>query len=231
VGLPAGDYPYSAPVQKVLIDPQDRRHLLAFGGNQREQKAAVTGAINYGRVYESRDGGDSWATVGSVGANINVLDVVSSSRDLGTIYVATRQLGVLRSTNLGRSWTAVNAGLPRLAVKGLAVDPLAPSRLWAAVDRSASATHGLYQPGGIFATEDGGASWAAANDASHGRARPPPGITTAALRHTSFATGVWVSLDRGASFEQRNNGLAMTRATSVAFDPWIPGRLVIGTNG
>ena len=57
VGLPTGDYPYSAPVQKVLIDPSNSLHLLAFGGNQRQFKAGGSGALHYGLVYESLDGG------------------------------------------------------------------------------------------------------------------------------------------------------------------------------
>jgi photosystem II stability/assembly factor-like uncharacterized protein len=48
---------------------------------------------------------------------------------------------------------------------------------------------------------------------------------------TSLATGVWVSCNGGSTFSQYNAGLPMLRAFSVAFDPWIPGRVVIGTDG
>ena len=48
---------------------------------------------------------------------------------------------------------------------------------------------------------------------------------------TSFATGVWVSCDGGQTFTQTNTGLPMLRALSIAFDPWIPERLIIGTDG
>jgi hypothetical protein len=48
---------------------------------------------------------------------------------------------------------------------------------------------------------------------------------------TSLATGVWASCDAGHTFSQYNPGLPMLRILSVAFDPWIPGRVVIGTNG
>ena len=48
---------------------------------------------------------------------------------------------------------------------------------------------------------------------------------------TSFATGVWVSCNAGASFTQYDEGLPMLRILSVAFDPWTPGRVIIGTNG
>jgi len=48
---------------------------------------------------------------------------------------------------------------------------------------------------------------------------------------TSLATGAWVSCDGGHTFSQYNPGLPMLRILSVAFDPWIPGRVVIGTDG
>ena len=48
---------------------------------------------------------------------------------------------------------------------------------------------------------------------------------------TSSATGVWVSCDGGKTFSQYNNGLPMLRVLSVAFDPFTPGRVVIGTDG
>jgi hypothetical protein len=48
---------------------------------------------------------------------------------------------------------------------------------------------------------------------------------------TSFANGVWVSCNGGATFTQHNAGLPMLRVLSVAFDPWTPGRVIIGTNG
>jgi hypothetical protein len=48
---------------------------------------------------------------------------------------------------------------------------------------------------------------------------------------TSLATGVWVSCDSGQTFSQDNSGLPMLRILSIAFNPWIPGRVVIGTDG
>jgi hypothetical protein len=48
---------------------------------------------------------------------------------------------------------------------------------------------------------------------------------------TSLATGVWVSCNGGRTFSQYNAGLPMLRVLSVAFDPGIPGRVVIGTDG
>ena len=51
---------YSAPVEKVLFDPNDQKHLIAIGGSSRGWRAHVKNSANWGRIWESRDGGDSW---------------------------------------------------------------------------------------------------------------------------------------------------------------------------
>ena len=48
---------------------------------------------------------------------------------------------------------------------------------------------------------------------------------------TSYATGAWISCNGGRSFSRYNRGLPMLRALSVAFDPSLPGRLIVGTAG
>jgi hypothetical protein len=61
--------------------------------------------------------------------------------------------GVLKSTDGGASWTAVNNGLPpRTVARALAIDPEAPLTLYAGTD------------GGVFKSTDGGANWSAMNE-------------------------------------------------------------------
>ena len=163
VGMPTGDYPYSAPVQKVLVDATNPNHLLAFGGNQRQFVAAGTGALNFGLVYESVDGGAHWSTIANLGTNWNITDVVAGSPDLETLYAAVLHHGVFKSTDGGQSWSPVSSGLPNGEVMALASDPQAPNVVWAALSHAASATGGVYQPGGIYKTTDGGQSWVSVN--------------------------------------------------------------------
>lgn len=47
----------------------------------------------------------------------------------------------------------------------------------------------------------------------------------------SFATGVYLSEDGGATWSAQNEGLAMLRVSVVRFDPHKAGRLVVGTGG
>ncbi len=179
VGLPTGDYPYSAPVQKVLIDASDPQHLLAFGGNQSQFKAGGTGAVHYGLVYESVDGGAHWSTIANIGTNWNIADAIGSA-DLQTLYAAVAGHGVYKSTDGGVSWTAVDAGLPNGQVMALAGDPADSDTVWAAVAHDPSATNGEYGPGGIYETTDGGAGWTSDNG----------GIPQVASGNASYSTSM-----------------------------------------
>ena len=63
-----------------------------------------------------------------------------------TLYAGTA-IGVFKSTDGGRDWGLVNAGLTDTYVRALAIDALTPTTLYAG-------THG-----GVFKSTDGGATW------------------------------------------------------------------------
>ena len=67
-----------------------------------------------------------------------------------TIYVAT-QGGVFRSTNGGRTWSAINNGLDDRFVNALVIDPVTPSTLYVG-------TAG-FNNRGVYKSVDGGDSW------------------------------------------------------------------------
>ena len=58
---------------------------------------------------------------------------------------------------------AVNSGLPNAEVMALAADPSHPGVVWAALSHDATTTGGVYRPGGIYKTTDGGRSWVSDN--------------------------------------------------------------------
>ena len=201
-GLPTGDYPYSAPVQKVLIDASDPDHLLAFGGNQSQFKAGGTGALHYGLVYGSTDAGAHWSTIANIGTNWNILDVVGS-RDLRTLYAAVLGHGVYRSNDGGHSWAAADAGLPNDQVMAVGGEPGDPDTVWAAVAHDPSATNGVYGPGGIYETTDGGQSWTSEDNGI------PQNASSAASDSTSMSSvllagdGTLYTADQGYADQNR----------------------------
>jgi photosystem II stability/assembly factor-like uncharacterized protein len=73
--------------------------------------------------------------------------VVVDCADTNVLYAGTVRAGVVRSTDAGRSWQPINAGLTRPEVWWLAQHP-ATGDLWAGVS-----------PAGIFKSTDRGAHW------------------------------------------------------------------------
>ena len=58
--------------------------------------------------------------------------------------------GVFKTTNGGRTWSAINNGLTAVTVSALAIDPVIPSIVYAA---------GVAFGSGVYKTTDGGSNW------------------------------------------------------------------------
>lgn len=113
-----------------------------------------------------------------------------------TIYAATG-LGIAKSKDGGASWKVTNNGLPSGEVGSLAIDPTAPSTIYAGY-----AGPIFRNKGGVYKSTNGGASWDAAD----------AGLTTIDVRvlaidpvnattlYTAAGNAVFKSLDSGASW-------------------------------
>ena len=120
--------------------------------------------MNYGLVYVSVDGGADWSTIANIGTNWNITDVAAGPGGLQTLYASVLHHGVYKSSDSGHSWSPVNSGLPNGEAMALATDPTQPGVVWVALHHDASPTGGVYRPGGIYKTTDGGQSWASDNN-------------------------------------------------------------------
>ena len=69
-----------------------------------------------------------------------------------TVYAATAR-GLFKSVDAGATWRPTGAGLNKHSLLALAVDPRAPSNLYATTDT-----------GGVFRSTDGGEHWSEANE-------------------------------------------------------------------
>lgn len=146
---------YSAPVEKILFDP-DSGNLLAFGGDHRQLKSPGS-ILNYGAVWFSKDNGETWSQHSTIVENGNVMDVSYAAQSNQEIYSVVWEHGFFRSGDDGRTWQAKNRGLPRsddgkLLVAALAVHPSNSDVAWVTI-----------QNGGIYRTTNGGDSWAQTN--------------------------------------------------------------------
>jgi len=93
---------------------------------------------------------------------LDVMAVATHPEDARTVYVATHEAGVVKTTDGGKGWHEVNAGLGGADVHGLAIDPREPQKLHAAVRDKGE---------GIFRTTDGGAKWVRVDDGPGGEVK------------------------------------------------------------
>lgn len=156
--------------------------------------------ISYAAAEESLG---AWSPLGpgNVGGRTRALIVDPRSPD--TLYAGGVAGGVWKTTDGGRSWTAMDDFAANLAVGSLAMDPADPDIVYAGTGEgyfNEDAVRGA----GIFKTTDGGLTWrqlaATDNPSFHyvndiAVSRHDPRRVYAATR-----TGVWRSKDRGRTW-------------------------------
>ena len=188
----------------LAMHPTDPNTLYLQYGNDYD---------SYG-LYKTNDGGANWDQTGLGGLNgLNalVIDPITPA----TLYAATNSTspedsecalmdctvvgGVQKSTDGGATWNFV--GLANQDVSLLAIDPLQPKVLYAAVTSN---------PRGLFKSTDSGASWSAINNGLAQvtvRALIVDPDRTNVLYLATSGFGVFKSTDSGASWAPFNNGL------------------------
>ena len=128
-------------------------------------------------LFKTTDGGKSWTQVLKISENTGVTDVVLDPRNPDVLVAAAYQRRrhfytlidggpesvIHRSTDGGKTWTKVTAGLPaeELGRIGLAISPVNPDVLYANVE----AANGK---GGIFRSSDNGVTWEKRSDFNQG---------------------------------------------------------------
>ena len=120
-----------------------------------------------GGVYRSSNSGISWTAVNNglplmsgSGGPLDVVALAAVPGQPGTLYAALNDPTVeddagrvFKTTDGGANWSPADNGIVGLDVRALRVDPTAPNRVFAGV-----AGFEL-TPGGVYVSEDGGASW------------------------------------------------------------------------
>ncbi|MFL6276546.1 MAG: SBBP repeat-containing protein [Blastocatellia bacterium] len=81
-------------------------------------------------LYKSTDGSATWNQVDN-GPFPSFLALALSPADDSTIYAAVYAGGMMKSTDGGANWAAARNGLNNSSVKALAIDPQAPSTVYA----------------------------------------------------------------------------------------------------
>ncbi len=226
-------------ISKIRIHPSNPDVVFAavFG------KYSVTSEER--GVYKSTDGGDTWRRVLYRDAETGAIDIVIDRNNPDVIYAALWQAyrreytmssggpgsGLFKSTDGGESWTEItrNDGLPQDGVVGrigVAVSGANSMRVYALVEND---------NGGLFKSDDAGASWELVNDDRAIRQRAFYYTHVFADHHDEDVvymqnTSFFRSTDGGETYESINNG------THGDFhDLWLdagdPDHLVVGNDG
>jgi photosystem II stability/assembly factor-like uncharacterized protein len=234
------------PVQDLAIEPDNPQTLYAafnglFKGTGRGNSWSVVDAGQVfavavdprepSRVYAagvgfhaSIDRGETWSHTdpGAVSTSVAVDPFDSETLYLGTCCLPRgHSLGVVKSTDRGRTWTVKSMGLPeRIFIEQVVPDPRTRGTLYAWGIPGAS----------VFRSTDGGETWlplaSEVPDILNTLAIAPdtPGKIYAGTR-----SGLFRSDDGGATWRSANSGLSDRHVLSIAIDPSEPERLYVGT--
>ena len=159
-GMPpvADDY-YTVPIEKILFDPADADHLLAFGGSHIQ--FGVWKAGLYGVVWESHDAGNHWHELSLAGSGAEY-GVMAATYSAGPapyfLYAATNTDGLLKSVDGGKTWQSINTGLPSSNASYVAADPRQKNTVYASLFANGNS------PGGVYESTNAGATWSPINN-------------------------------------------------------------------
>ncbi len=159
--VPQTDFLESLSIGALAFDPTDATYNTLVAGTAKYSSFGGVGGTR-GPVYRTTDGGSTWVQLTSNGLQI-VGENISGIAARGTTIVVTSSAnygGVFRSTDGGANFSPITSAdfvSPNDNFTDLVVDPsdATGQRLYAA----AESTGGTSTTGGIYRSDDFGASW------------------------------------------------------------------------
>ncbi|PHN02092.1 WD40/YVTN/BNR-like repeat-containing protein [Flavilitoribacter nigricans] len=147
----------------IAIHPQDPNIVYVAA------QGALNGPNEERGVYKSEDGGKSWKKVLYVDARTGCADISMDMHNPQVLYAVMWEhqrlpwkvisggpgSGLYKSTDGGENWEQIENGLPEeLGKMSVSVSRANPEKVYALVESDTEK-----EQGGLFASEDGGASW------------------------------------------------------------------------
>lgn len=188
-------------VHAIAIDPDDPRVVYAGPGTW-----DFTGGPEYGWLFRSLDGGESWNPLTITLPISAVTDIEIDPTDSQTIYVATGRrflastdhgTGVLKTSDGGESWAFVNEGLTCRSVTRLAINPEDPQILYAGAALEENTAES-----GVYRTADGGEHWEQVIGGLQVSGLAIDPLVTTTVYVGAYGSGLFRSTDDGAHWER-----------------------------
>lgn len=229
----------SQHISKIIIHPENPNIIWVAAQGPLWNKGDERG------LYKSVDGGTTWQkTLGDDGW-VGATDIVMDPRNPDVLYAATWQRhrnvaaymgggpgsGIHKSTDGGETWEELKKGIPggNKGKIGLAISPQKPDIVYAAIELD-------NRTGGIFRSDNRGASWSKMSPTVSGATGPHYYQELVASPHQFdkiylIDVRVQVSEDGGKTFERMNERGKHSDNHSINFRLGDPDYMLIGTDG
>jgi photosystem II stability/assembly factor-like uncharacterized protein len=228
----------------VAVDP--KRHLVVWVGTGENNSQR---SVGYGDgLYKSVDGGRSFAKVG-LEKSEHIAKVLIDPRDTDVVYVAAQgplwgpggDRGLYKTTNGGKTWSAVLTVSENTGVTDVAFDPRDPDVLYAAAYQRRRHVWTLIDGGpesGLYKSTDAGKSWRKINNGLPsgdkgriGLAVSPvrPDVVYATVEAARGESGFFRSEDAGETWVKRSSHIASSPQyyQEVVADPKVFDRVYV----
>jgi len=157
----------SEHIGRVVVDPRDSKVVYVAA------EGPLWGPGGDRALYKTTDGGKNWKAVLTISENTGVVDVALDPANPDIVYAAAYQRrrhvytmidggpesAIYKSTDAGATWNKLKNGLPTVDIGriGLAVSPADPNVVYAIIEAADG-------KGGIFRSNDKGATWERRNE-------------------------------------------------------------------
>ncbi|BFP43266.1 hypothetical protein FGF1_41110 [Flavobacteriaceae bacterium GF1] len=229
----------SEHISRIIVHPDNSQILYVAVQGPLWSKGGERG------FYRSEDGGATWTRTLGNDEWTGVTDIVMDASDPNVLYAATWDRhrtvaaymgggpgsGLHKSTDGGKTWTKLDNGIPKsnLGKIGLAISPFDSNTIYAAIELDR-------KKGGIFISNNGGASWSKQSNTVSGGTGPHYYQELYASPHQKgrlylMNNYVQVSDDHGKTFVTMNEKNKHVDSHAMAFKKDDPDYVLFGTDG
>jgi len=189
--------------------PSDPKTLYA-GSSAFFSAGVFDNRMSAAGVYISRDGGETWNSANdALSAKANIIDICVDHSNPQIVYAATGTNGLLKSSDAGGSWTAMNVAAPTIMALSIAVHPVDSKVVYAGLAHS-----------GLYRSDDAGTTWQPSMNGMPPEANISDILFDPTDPQVMFAadafSGVYRSTDGGRLWRQFNNALSMRAVNRLA---------------